>query len=343
MKGAPSSLRLGGVTAWTPARRLGVGAEIGVAALVAVACFVIVAVAVAVVDSVVLVSVIAIACLAAVTVVDRVWDIAYAVPVAIASLVAFDWFELPPTHPHALPDAANAGTLLVYLAGGVLVGRLAASAARRAEAEEAARRELFEEQSALRRVATLVARESPPAEVFAKVAEELSRVLGVETARVVRYEPEGGATVVGNWAPPSDAFAVGTRLTFEGGSVTAQVHRTRRPARVDDYELAHGVLAGTARAEGYRSGVGAPIVVDGRLWGVMIAMSLPPSRCRPAPARQGVGGRRGRGAGFARGPRPTWRQPPCTGQGRRRAPRSRRRPRRRGRVRRRGPRARRRA
>ena len=55
---------------------------------------------------------------------------------------------------------------------------------------------LAEEQAALRRVATLVARESPPAEIFAAVAEEVGRLLRVEDTTIFRYEDDGTAMVV---------------------------------------------------------------------------------------------------------------------------------------------------
>ena len=51
------------------------------------------------------------------------------------------------------------------------------------------------------------------------------------------------------------------------------VRRSGRPARIEDYERARGPIADLARAVEWnvRSAVGAPIVVDGRLWGVIIA------------------------------------------------------------------------
>ena len=58
---------------------------------------------------------------------------------------------------------------------------------------------LTEEQAALRRVATLVARESPPDEVFAAVAEELGRLLGATSTALYRFEDDGTATLVGRW------------------------------------------------------------------------------------------------------------------------------------------------
>jgi signal transduction histidine kinase len=60
-------------------------------------------------------------------------------------------------------------------------------------------------------------------------------------------------------------------VSLEGESVTATVRRTGRPARMEDYEGMPGALAALARATGERSSVGAPIVVNGRLWGIVTA------------------------------------------------------------------------
>jgi GAF domain-containing protein len=60
-------------------------------------------------------------------------------------------------------------------------------------------RGLAEEQAALRRVATLVARGRPPAEVFAAVTEEVARLLCVECAIMNRYEPDGTITTIAGW------------------------------------------------------------------------------------------------------------------------------------------------
>ena len=67
---------------------------------------------------------------------------------------------------------------------------LLATAISNAEARADASR-LAEEQAALRRVATLVARESSPAEVFAAVAKEVAGLLGVDDMRMVSYEADG--------------------------------------------------------------------------------------------------------------------------------------------------------
>ena len=132
---------------------------------------------------------------------------------------------------------------------------------------------LAEEQAALRRVATLVAREPSPEDVFAAVAEEVGRLLRVENTLEYRFEADGAATVVAIWGAQDVGVPIGTRVTLEGESVAARVHRTGRAARFDDYTDASGTIAARARSVGVRSAVGTPIVVEGRLWGAMVALS----------------------------------------------------------------------
>ena len=130
---------------------------------------------------------------------------------------------------------------------------------------------LADEQAALRRVATLVARQSPPAEIFAAVAEEVGRLLRVEDTTIFRYEDDGTATVVADRGDRAVPLPIGSRMSLEGDSATALVRRTGRAARIDDFSDATGPLADYTREAGIGSTVGSPIVVDGRLWGAMIA------------------------------------------------------------------------
>jgi PAS domain S-box-containing protein len=130
---------------------------------------------------------------------------------------------------------------------------------------------LADEQAALRRVATLVARGVPPADVFAAVAEEVGRLLRVEDTTIFRYEDDWTATVVADRGDRDVPLPMGSRIPLDGQSVTALVRRTGLPARMDDFSNATGPLADYTRNAGIGSTVGSPIVVDGRLWGAMIA------------------------------------------------------------------------
>jgi signal transduction histidine kinase len=142
---------------------------------------------------------------------------------------------------------------------------------------------LADEQAALRRMATLVARGEPPRAVFAAVAAEVGRLLPVDLTLIGRYGSGGTVTGVGGWSRAGDAVPVATtRVHLGGRNVTALVFETGRPARLESYDEATGAAADDARRRGLRSAVGAPIRVESRLWGIMLAASthadtLPPS------------------------------------------------------------------
>jgi signal transduction histidine kinase len=132
-----------------------------------------------------------------------------------------------------------------------------------------------EEQAALRRVATLVARGAPPEEVFAAVTAEIGRVFAVDYAGMSRYDAGGTATTVGRWDRTGTPWpgALGGRLALGGRNVTTLVFAAAQPARIDDYANSSGVISDSARIQGFRSAVGAPILVGGQLWGVIVVGS----------------------------------------------------------------------
>jgi signal transduction histidine kinase len=129
-----------------------------------------------------------------------------------------------------------------------------------------------EEQAALRRVATLVARGAPPDELFAAVTAEAGRVLTADVTVLNRYASDGTESVVGIWACTGDPpVSVGTRMPVGGRNVTSLVFQTGRSARIDSYADATGAIGGIAGAVGIRASVGVPVRVAGELWGVMLA------------------------------------------------------------------------
>ncbi len=202
-----------------------------------------------------LVALVGLASLGGVIALARRLGIGYAVPVAMAGMLAYDWFYLPPTHLFEVPDTANLVDLLVYLGVAVLIGQLGSRAVRRAKCSERARAAIASEQAALRRVATLVARGAPAADIFDAVAGELGQLLGIEDTALLRYEADGMATVVVNRIEGAVRIPVGTRVPLEGSNVATPVLQTY------------------VNALGFHSGIGSPIVVEGRLWGVLIAVS----------------------------------------------------------------------
>lgn len=155
----------------------------------------------------------------------------------------------------------------------------AAAAARRhatRAADERSLGQLADQQAALRRVATLVARGLPSAEVFAALAREAGRLLNAEIANIARYEADDTMTVMAGWSERGGHMPVGGQFAIEGLNLATLVSRTLRPARIDNYQDAPGSIAAFLEARGIRAGVGCPIVVDGRLWGLVAVLSIEP-------------------------------------------------------------------
>ena len=152
---------------------------------------------------------------------------------------------------------------------------LIATAIANAESRKA-RAVLTEEQAALRRVATLVARDAPSTEVFEAVAAEVGKLLYTDVTVVGRYDGDGSATAIGSWSASGGGVPVGTRSAIGGHNVLTIVAETGKPARVDGYDDASGEAAEIARRYGWRSSIAAPIVVEDRLWGVMLVATQRP-------------------------------------------------------------------
>jgi signal transduction histidine kinase len=164
---------------------------------------------------------------------------------------------------------------------GVGAGHAADGGTGRDSPDQARLRQLADEQAALRRVATLVARGESPEAVFAAVTEEVGQLLRVELANLFRYEPGRTATSGTTWGTAGENFPVGSRWPLEGHNLSTLVFETGRPARIDNYAVSSsGPLGAAARERGIRSAVGTPILVEGRLWGVIFAGS---TREQPLP------------------------------------------------------------
>jgi signal transduction histidine kinase len=129
------------------------------------------------------------------------------------------------------------------------------------------------ELSALRRVAMLVAEGVQPLDLFAVVAEEVARVVDVPIVGIARYESDETATECASYSPEGPLRPLGRRWSLEGTSVLRLVRESSKPARIDDYSQLEGEVADTVRRSGIRSSAASPIVVEGRLWGVMVVSS----------------------------------------------------------------------
>jgi signal transduction histidine kinase len=86
-----------------------------------------------------------------------------------------------------------------------------------------------------------------------------------------RYEPADEVVVVGHSGSDSRRVPPGTRVSHLGENVTSFVRRTGRAARLEHQGGSHTALPQLAGESGVRASVGAPISVEGRLWGVAIA------------------------------------------------------------------------
>jgi signal transduction histidine kinase/predicted ATPase len=126
-------------------------------------------------------------------------------------------------------------------------------------------RRTAEEQATLRRVATLVARGALPDLVFASVAQEVGRLFRAQLSGVLRFEPDGDVTVMGdNGVTPS---RLDTSDQAQVDALMASVRATGRPARWDGDDRAPG--APEPQRPGVRSVAASPILVEGRVWGSM--------------------------------------------------------------------------
>jgi PAS domain S-box-containing protein len=144
-------------------------------------------------------------------------------------------------------------------------------------------RELAAEQAALHRVAALVARGVPRRQVVAAVTEEVGRLLAAQTSNTIRYESASSAAVLGGWnAPGVNSVPVGSTVRLDDADTTAaRIYRTGQPARLDSYDGQEGELASMLREMGFRSSIGAPIFVEGELWGALLVSSVKPEPFPP--------------------------------------------------------------
>jgi K+-sensing histidine kinase KdpD len=186
--------------------------------------------------------------LLAVVVVALVGGLVPALAAAAAAAALLAYYFIPPDH-FAVANLNEVVALVAFVlvAGAVssvvgLAERRAREAESLANANAASREELralAEEQAALRRVATLVARGVPAPEVFAAVAQEVGRVLGADGTTIFRLDPDDATTVLTRVGDPAE-LSVGSRWKPEPPLAVALVMRTRRPARCDDFSQAPG-------------------------------------------------------------------------------------------------------
>ena len=142
-----------------------------------------------------------------------VWGLRLALPVSVASMLAFNWFFLPPRHTLTLSDGENWFALAVYLATAVVVSDLAARSRRRAAAAEQRGRE----SALLATIATDLLAGRELAEEIEDIEDRAAEVLGVSAAEIelgprrrveagrVFYPLEAAGREVGTIFTPAEA------------------------------------------------------------------------------------------------------------------------------------------
>ncbi len=129
---------------------------------------------------------------------------------------------------------------------------------------------LADEQDALRRVATLVAQGVSEEEVFGAVNEAIARIISADATSLFRFEPDDSLLLLAAWSRHDVPLPVGQRRPL--GDQMRALRDRRAPVRFEVVPDG-GPFAEEARALGIRSGVGVPIAVDGRPWGIVFASS----------------------------------------------------------------------
>jgi signal transduction histidine kinase len=131
---------------------------------------------------------------------------------------------------------------------------------------------LAEEQAALRRIATLVAEGATEAELCAAVTHEIGRFFGAQRANTMRWDGDT-IRIIGSWSTDTGPMETAGRVYPLGGdTISTRVVSTAAPARVDSAADLQTDFAKERWAElGLQASIGAPILVDGKVWGVVMA------------------------------------------------------------------------
>jgi signal transduction histidine kinase len=131
--------------------------------------------------------------------------------------------------------------------------------------------QLVRQHAALQRVAILVARQPPTAEVFAVVTREAGMLLGARMTALLRVESQQTAAIVAGWSHDDTPVPVGSRGVLDGRGLLGRILRTGQAVRLEDFDDVGGAVAAEMRSLGVPSAVAGPIVLGGRIWGALSA------------------------------------------------------------------------
>jgi signal transduction histidine kinase len=208
--------------------------------------------------------------LLAVVLVALLWGMVFATLVSLVSVLVFNFLFISPHGRFNLAASGDWYALVVFVITAIVVSELAARSQRAARGSA----RLAEEQGALRRVATLVAQETSREELDALISKEVGQLLAADLAVMRHYTDDDGIRLMGHWA--SSAHLIARGLPPAVVLVTDQIAQTGKPAQIQSE-----TLPARGGEDALCSAVGAPIIVEGRLWGAMIVASganaLPPN------------------------------------------------------------------
>jgi two-component system, OmpR family, sensor histidine kinase KdpD len=155
-----------------------------------------------------------------------VWGALAAVFVAIASMLAFNFFFLPPLYTLSLAERSHWFALAVYLTTAIVVGSLASHARRRSE--EALQRE--REAALLADIAAQLLRGTRLEDELENIAARTAAVLGVSSARIDLGDRGGRAAHESPCALEAGGRVVGTLYTPEREEPASGVRARLVPA-----------------------------------------------------------------------------------------------------------------
>jgi signal transduction histidine kinase len=199
--------------------------------------------------------------LLAVVPVAVLWGLGFAAAVSVASVLLFAYVFVPPGGHVPLTKSDTWYSIFVFVFTAVVVSELTARSQRAARTSA----RLAEEQGALRRVATLVARQTTTRqELDALICREVAAMLSADLAVMRSFRDDGTTRLMGRWSragrfDDSDPPAV--------HEVIDVIAHTNRPAQVGSASELAGFAASALSA------VGAPIVVEAKLWGAVVVVA----------------------------------------------------------------------
>ena len=157
------------------------------------------------------------------------------------------------------------------------------------EGPHAVLRTLVEEQTALRRVATLVAAGASDEDIIGAVTFEVARLFGAQRVNAMRWSGET-LRVIGDWNADGAPSLTGRDYGYGGDTLTVRVIDAVAPARIEsEADFQTEFARARWRELGIHASIGAPIIVGGSVWGVITASRTAPNDSFPEGAEERLG------------------------------------------------------